>query len=102
MQYLYGECYTANIWGTLLHIILYVSITHVRYTTFVGCDSHPNLMKLDPARMEHMAHFAILQLLFLSSVASAAPLWDSSFLRQSTPPDCWGRGGGRGEGVREE
>lgn len=49
--------------------------------------THPNLMKLDPARSAHMAHLAILQLLFFSSVANTAPPWESSFLRQSMPPD---------------
>ena len=48
--------------------------------------THPNLMKLDPAKTAHVAHLAILQLLFLSSVASTAPRWESSFLRHSTPP----------------
>ena len=54
--------------------------------------AHPNLMKLAPASRAHSAHLEILQLLFLSSVASTAPRCDSSFLRQSILPESyiWG------------
>lgn len=44
-------------------------------------------MKLDPAKSAHIAHLAILQLLFFNSVANTAPLWESSFFLQSTLPD---------------
>lgn len=54
--------------------------------------AYPNLMWSDPASKEATVHFASLQLLFLSSVASTAPLWLSSLLRQSTPPlNCFNR-----------
>jgi hypothetical protein len=57
-------------------------------------------MKLDPAKTELMAHLAILQLLFFSSVANTAPRCESSFFRQSTPPECC-TGGGGGGGIRD-
>lgn len=46
-------------------------------------------MKLDPARSAHIAHLAILQLLFFNSVANTAPRWESSFFLQSTLPDSY-------------
>ena len=54
--------------------------------------AHPNLMKLISASRAHSAHLEILQLLFLSSVASTAPRCDSSSLRQSILPESyiWG------------
>lgn len=51
--------------------------------------THPNLMKLEPASSAHIAHLAILKLLFLSSVAKTAPPCESNFFLQSIPPECY-------------
>ena len=43
-------------------------------------------MVSEPANTEATVHFASLLLLFFNSVASTAPRWLSSLLRQSTLP----------------
>lgn len=69
----------------------YYICSHFQFLSLPYVPTHPNLMKLEPAKMAHIAHLAILQLLFLSSVASTAPRWESSFLRHSTPPAACGK-----------
>uniref|UniRef100_A0A6B0UJI1 Putative secreted protein n=1 Tax=Ixodes ricinus TaxID=34613 RepID=A0A6B0UJI1_IXORI len=49
--------------------------------------TYPNLIWSEPASRAWTVHLASLHELFLSSLASTAPRWVSSFWRQSMPPE---------------
>ena len=91
------DTYLSQDTGKLLAFVKRLVINHVvvmngKYMTCWGLwhsrgDANPNLMVSEPASMEATVHLASLQLLFFNSVASTAPRWLSSLLRQSIPPD---------------